>query len=74
MIKRTEDVFLLHEYFITDLNTEQNTKSTVNKYKLYFGISVSPRTCIHMSSLKYVNVMVLQYVVNTQSCLKICLF
>ena len=62
---------LLHEYLIMDLNTEKTTKSTVKKYKLYFGISVSPRTCIHMSSLNNVNFMVLQYVVNTQSCLKI---
>ena len=66
---------LLHEYLITDLNTEKKKKSTVKKYKLYFGISVSPRTCIHMLYLNYVNFVVLQYyVVNTQSCLKICLF
>ena len=58
---------LLHEYLITDLNTEKKTKSTVKKYKLYFGISVSLRTCIHVLSLNYVNFMLLQYVVNSQS-------
>ena len=66
--------FLLHEYLITELNAEKKTKSTVKKKKLDFGKSASLRTCTHMLSLNCVNFMFLHYVVNSQSCLKICLF
>ena len=53
---------------------KKRQKVLSKKYKLYFGISASLRPCIHMLSLNYVNFMFLHYVVNSQSCLKICLF
>ena len=31
---------LLHEYLITDLNTEKRQKVLLKKYKLYFGKSI----------------------------------
>ena len=61
---------LLHEYLITDLNTEKRKKYCQKN----INYILENLFVYDMLSLNYVDFMFLQYVVNSQSCLKICLF